>query len=525
VNWTAPASASFGTVRFNVAGNAANGDFSNTGDFVYTREDRLDPSSAPPPPVGVSTLPFTMVDRGGVSVITDGSGDLSVGYSRIQPDAGSTTPSGVAIFGLRQSGVVVTEAGVPASSRLTSVRIYAEVTNTVNTGLAIANPDSQPATISFHFTDSAGVDFGANTLTLAPNQQTAAFLNEAPFNVLAGRTSFQGTFSFTSNVGVTVTALRGLFNERTPAEFLITTLPVTNVSAAPASGTVFLPHFAEGGGWTTQIVLVNPTDTTIGGTVQFFGQGTETVAAGPITVTANGQTANSFNYSIPRRSSFKLVTAGILPATLAGSVRVTPAASAASPSSLIVFSFKQGGITVSEAGVPAIQGTAFRMYAETTAAGGIGAIQTGFAITNAGSAPAPVSLELTRLDGSSVGLSATVTVPGNGQIARFLHEVFPTLALPFKGILRISGGGAAGLSVVGLRGRYNERGDFLITTTPPSNEGVAASGVELLFPHLVNGGGYTTQFILFSGTAGQASVGNLRFFKQDGTALNLVMAP
>jgi hypothetical protein len=49
-----------------------------------------------------------------------------------------------------------------------------------------------------------------------------------------------------------------------------------------------------------------------------------------------------------------------------------------------------------------------------------------------------------------------------------------------------------------------------------------ASG-DLLFPHLVNGGGYTTQFILFSGSAGQASSGNLHFFKQDGSAFNLTV--
>lgn len=518
VNWTAPSTASVGTVRFNLAGNAANGDFGALGDRIYTQVYRVDPAAT----VDLSTRAFTMVDRGGVSLITDGSGALGVGYSRIQPNAGSTTPAGVAIFGLRQNNTVVTEAGVPASPRLTSVRIYAEVSTLVNTGVAIANPNNQPANINFQFTDNAGVDFGGGTLQIGANQQIANFLNEAPFNVLAGRTSFQGTFSFTSDVEVSVIALRGLYNERVPAEFLITTLPITNLSAAAASGTVYLPHFADGGGWRTQIVLVNPTDATITGGIQFFGQGSATAAATPLTVTANGQTAVSFNYSIPRRSSFKLVTAGLLPSTLAGSVRVTATAGAA-PSSLVVFSYKPAGITVSEAGVPGIQGSAFRMYAEETATGGIGAIQTGLAIANLDSSAATVNLELTDLTGASTGQVGTVTVPGNGQVAKFLHELFPGLSFPFKGVLRITGGGAAGLSVVGLRGRYNERGDFLITTTPPTNEATAASAAELLFPHLVNGGGYTTQFILFSGTAGQASNGNLKFFKQDGTALNLTV--
>jgi hypothetical protein len=118
--------------------------------------------------------------------------------------------------------------------------------------------------------------------------------------------------------------------------------------------------------------------------------------------------------------------------------------------------------------------------------------------------------------------NASVMLGPNGQYVKFLHELFPAVQLPFKGILRITTGAAAGISVVGLRGRYNERpGNFLITTTPASNEANPATGDERIFPHIVNGGGYTTQFILFSGTAGQTSSGNLRFFASDSSPLTL----
>jgi hypothetical protein len=509
-------------VRFNVAGNAANGDSQNTGDFIYTRVYTVDPAAGPPPPVGVSTLPFTLVDRGGLSIITDGSGPQNLGYSRIQPNAGSTTPSGVAIFSLRQNGIVVTEAGVPASPLLTSARMYAEVNNTVNTGVAFANPNNQPAVVNFVFTDETGADFGNGTLTLNANEQRPSFLDQPPFNVLANRSSFRGTFNITSNVPVSVIALRGLYNERVPAEFLITTLPVTNLSAPAPTGTVYLPHFADGAGWTTQIALVNPTDSAISGTVQFIGS-TGTAA----TVTAAGQTGSTFNYNIPGRSSFRLATAGTAGTAtipLVGQVRVTPG-TGATPSALVVFSFKQGGVTVSEAGVPGVQGSAFRLFAEQTATGGVGAILTGLAIANTGATPANVNLELTNVEGTSVGPAASIAVPANGQVATFLHQAFPGLALPFKGILRITGGSST-LSVVGLRGRYNERlpvSEFLITTLPVQNESGVPSAAEQLFPHLVNGGGYTTQFILFSGTAGQASAGNLKFLKQDGAAFDLIV--
>src|SRR5439155_7480872 len=332
--------------------------------------------------------------------------------------------AGVAIFGLRQNDKLVTEAGVPASPRVTSARIYAEVSGPVNTGLAIANPNDQPATISFHFTDTSGADFAAGPpVKIEPNQQIARFLDQDPFNGLAGRASLQGTFSLTSDVPVSVIALRGFSNERTPSEFLITTLPVTDLSVTPPGGTVYLPHFADGGGWTTQIILVNPTDSTLDGAVQFFGQGSDSAAATPATVTANGQTATSFPYSIPRQGSFKLVTAGVLPTISSGSVRVMPSSGAA-PSSLVVFSYKTAGITVTEAGVPGVQATAFRMYAKETATGGIGAIQTGFAIATPAAVLTAVNLELTRLDGT-LAAQTTVNVPANGQIAKFVHEVFP----------------------------------------------------------------------------------------------------
>lgn len=523
VNWTAPSSASIGTVRFNVAGNAANGDNSNQGDFIYTSVARVEPAAA----ADTSTRSFTITDRSGSSVATDGSGDLTVGYSRIQPASGSTTPTGVAIFGFRQGNVLVTEAGVPASPLITSGRIYAEVNGPVNTGLAIANPNGQTANVTFYFTNTDGVDSVVSTTPIPANGQIAKFLNEAPFS---GGASLQGSFSLTSDVPVSVIALRGLTNER--GEFLITTLPVTDLSAATSAEAVSLSHFADGGGWATQIVLVNPSDATITGSIQFFSQGTVTTAAVPVTVIASSQggaaqSGSSFTYSIPRRSSFKLATAGTASATASGSVRVTPASGVA-PSALVVFSYRPpgAGVTVSEAGVPGIRGNAFRMYVEATSnASSVGTIQTGLAISNLAPTATTATVDLINLDGTATGLPAVnLTLPANGQVARFAHELFSMGSLfPFKGLIRISGGTTSGLSVVGLRGRYNERGEFLITTTPPSNEAATASSAELLFPHLVNGGGYTTQFILFSGTAGQSSTGNLRFVRQDGTAFNLTV--
>jgi hypothetical protein len=360
---------------------------------------------------------------------------------------------------------------------------------------------------------------GSGSTTVQPNSQIAKFLSESPFNV----TTFQGTFNFTSDVPVGVIALRGLTNER--SDFLMSTLPVIDTTSSPSTGTVVVPHFADGGGWITQIFLVNPTDATITGNVQFTDQN-----GAPTNVTISGRAANSFSYSIPGGSSQKLATSGSAPSTASGSVRVVPAGGGTSPVALVVFSYRPAGTTVTEAGVPVTSGAAFRLYVESAGASGqAGNIQTGIAVANTSASAASVTFEITDLNGSAVsgGAPITVPLPASGQIAQFLGQLFPSLASPFKGVLRITTGDA-GISVVGLRARYNERQpqpDFLITTTPPSNENGQPATDELLFPHLVNGGSvngsYTTQFILFSGTAGQTSSGNLHFYKTDGSSFSL----
>ena len=182
-------------------------------------------------------------------------------------------------------------------------------------------------------------------------------------------------------------------------------------------------------------------------------------------------------------------------------------------------------MTVSEAGVPAVPaGNAFRLYVETAGAlGAVGSIQTGLAVVNTSASAASVLLEIYKLDGSSTGLTGTLPVPANGQIATFLTQIqgLSSLPAPFQGVLRVSS--PAAISVIGLRGRYNERGDFLITTTPSVNEAIPPSTARLLFPQIVDGAGYTTQFILFSGQPGQAQSGTLQLFSQSGTPLGLTL--
>ncbi len=606
VNWTAPPNASGGVVKFNVAGNAANGDHNDTGDFIYINVFRVSPVTPPadfsisaassasviagnsttvnfsataingftgtvnltidglqcgaaasfaPPAIsgdststltisttagattgvfpltitatsgnlvhavpltltisapGGPTQSFTIANLGGTSLSTAGGCDRVTGYVRIQPDAGKTIPAGVEIFGFTQNNTLVSETGVTASPLLTEGRIYAEdsgASGLLHTGVAIANPNNQTANIQFFYTDSAGISTAVKSLPIGSNSQIAAFLYQDQF--FPG-TSLQGTFSFKSDVPISVIALRGLTNA--DQNFLMSTLPVIDTSVPGPSGIQTLPHFATGDGWTTQVFLVNPGTAMLTGNLQFLG-----ATGSPVNVVVGGQTANTAAYSVASRSAQKFVVTG---PTAGGSIRISPAVSGgAVPTSVVLFSqARPTGVVATEAAAQVSSGTAFRMYVETSAPSA-GNIDSGIAVANTSAAAVNVTLELFKLDGTSAGV-APVQIPlqPGEKIATFVSQRFPS-ARPFKGILRISGSGT--ISAAGLRSRYNERPDFLITTVPVSLEAAATSAAEMLFPHLVDGGGYTTQFILFSGTAGQTSSGILRFFTTTGAQLNL----
>jgi hypothetical protein len=200
-----------------------------------------------------------------------------------------------------------------------------------------------------------------------------------------------------------------------------------------------------------------------------------------------------------------------------GSIQITPR-EGPPPRSQSLFSYKPAGVVVTEAGVSSSPATAFRIYIETSGPVA-GAINTGLVLASGSPAPVSASLEITDLSGSFLPdlPPQTLTIPGNGHLVRFIDQIFSGFPKPFKGVLRVSS--ISAMYVAGLRTRTNERGEFLITATPAIDE-AAAAPQELLFPYLVDGGGYTTDFIIFGGPAVS---GNLRIFQQNGAALTLTV--
>ena len=123
------------------------------------------------------------------------------------PLLATTNPTAFAIFALRQSGTLISEASVPATVPLQSGFFFADVSGSINTGVAIANMNSDNVDIQYQLTDAGGGTVTqSGIITVAARTQFARFLNELPFGL---HLPVQGTFSFTASEPISVIALRG----------------------------------------------------------------------------------------------------------------------------------------------------------------------------------------------------------------------------------------------------------------------------------------------------------------------------
>jgi hypothetical protein len=369
--------------------------------------------------------------------------------------------------------------------------------------------------VPYTLLDTEGLVVNSGVISMPQFGRVVAFLHEAPFSLTG---PFEGTFNFTSNRAVRVLPIRGLNNER--GEFLFSPLPpvVSNYSAS----NYVIPHFADGGGWTTQLLLVNDQPNALPGAVTWSDSN-----SAPVSVTVSNQTASSFPYTIPVGGALRLETQGMGPTMRTGFVSVTGNGVAA-PKTTVLFSYRRNGITVTEASAPANfppSGQAAYFYGEVLDADASNLeSQTGFAVLNRSQGPVTVTVRLTNLDGS-VAANGAFTLQNGQRTSLFLTQVpgLENLSKPFRGMVQLFAPDSLAMYFLALRGTVNERGDFVLSATPSSvlnNLGMGnysfqgGTGVA----HLAFGLGYTAQFIAYSndfmnvqGQFGSANSGGVAF--------------
>jgi hypothetical protein len=424
---------------------------------------------------------MNVVGANGTPWASSAASETIVGYGA-QMQTGATSAGDTAIISLSNGENVVSEASVPASAPVRDARIYVDANKPVNTGIVLANDESEAASVSFFFTDTNGNDFGHGSFTLEAKHSISVFVNEEPFNLPV---SMYGTMTIHSSVPVAVGAIRGTTNRR--GEFLMTTLPVGSIGPQPGSSVV-LPQFADGRGWATELILTNPTDARLTGNVQFFGQEPQGSAT-PLAIAVNGMTNSTFDYTIEPRSAVRFVTENTSKRVQVGYILATATGSTSTPQGLAIFSFSTDGTKVSETGVPAtLPGTALRTYVED-----VGPVHSGLALANPASTPATATLELTALDGSGT-MTASAELPARGHLARYIEELFPAIPDGFQGTLRVVS--TKPIAMTSLRIRTNERGDSVVSWIPVTNESSAVlPNSKFIIPLVLSGGGFSTEFI------------------------------
>jgi hypothetical protein len=238
----------------------------------------------------------------------DDKAPVQSGYAVITPVAATTggTTTGLVVFesyGLRGGPGGTTQAGVLPPDLTTSSLLFVDSSGRLakNLGVAIVNPNTSSANVALTLRKDDGTQVATTTITVPSLHQTSKFVSELFSGPPSVPSEIKGTLAITSagssNLPVSVIGLRfrGSNFSTIPATNLAPAAVPSTASGLLGPGAVLLPQFAAGGGWATEIVLVNSNTTSLTVRVDLYKQdGT------PLTASLNGQTASTFtNLNVP----------------------------------------------------------------------------------------------------------------------------------------------------------------------------------------------------------------------------------
>jgi serpin B len=475
------------------------------------------------------SLNFSLNGGGAAQSSTPGVSEIiAVGYAALAVNS-EAAPYGTAVFSCKSNGITISEAGVPSSPPTTKARIFIDYRLgvdavpalpgagkiDVNTGFALVNQGSGKATLHYVLRDRTGQPIAAGDGSIAAGHHIAKFINQlgdiatdftwpADF---ANTTQF-ASLEIASDRPLSVLALRLTTNQR--KEALYTTIPIADLTRSLSADPLYFAHFADGGGYTSSLILLNTSEATETGTLQILDNNGQ-----PMVVTSAGGTAtSSFPYSIPAGGVFHFRTDGSPSNAATGWVRLIPDAGTSAPVGAGLFGYNPVDVLVSESGVPAAAATSHaHVFVDR-----FGNHNTGLAIANTGSAEVNIQIRAFLKDGITAAgaVPSPIQLRGNGHVARFADQLVAGLPEGFTGVLDISS--AAPFAALTIRSLDNERHDFLMATFPVA-DATRAAPVPILFPQIADGDGYATEFFLLS-PAG-ASESTLSYFDNAGLPLTL----
>jgi hypothetical protein len=434
-----------------------------------------------------------------VWVTADRDGALQTGHARLQPAPGFPAPAAGAVLTFFQGGNPTSDLMVAAAGASKEFWSVAEIGAPSDTGWAVVNPGSRAALAQLQLFDAGGTAFRTHRLELAPGGHAARFLHEE-FPDVAG--PFRGTLMLTSNEAVAALTLRGTQNER--GEFVLTTLPMHRDTDSEVRGRVVLPQVADGGGYQTELLLVNPFDVRLEGRLHFHRPDGR-----PWSIELDGSSEPEREYSLAPHGSIRAVTSGA-GAPVSSGYCTLDAGDARVPAATAVIRYLRPGLQ-SETGVPfVVPSTSASAFWES----GSDAF-TGVAFANSSDTTRRVRLELFARGGIEKKLQAEIELPPGRHFARLLAELYPDLPAGY-GLLRYFSDGP--VAFMALRMRNTPRGDHLMSSL---QMGPAGASGEVIFPQMVAGGGYEMRFVLLN--AGDTTTeGRLVFYDSSGSRARML---
>jgi hypothetical protein len=291
-------------------------------------------------------------------------------------------------------------------------------------------------------------------------------------------------------------------------------------AATTSGGRLIFSHIADGAIGTssrfyrTTFILVNDSNQTASGTIQFFDNSGQ-----PLNLSMDGKTGTSFPFSLAKGVQRRFITsgAGDLKAGWALIETDQPVTGTSSfeirDSSMKVY----GDVGVSES----FLGTKLTIFADTMGPN----TNTGLALVN----PSPtdtnnVLLELYNPQGVKL-VDTPLRLGPREHTAQFLDQFFPAINNigEFEGTMVITSLDNREFGGITLRITGDQMTSLPVVAPPASFN----SSSRLYFPQVADGllGGrlrYTTSIILFNNTANAAS-GTVEFFKSDKNPMNVTI--
>ena len=367
-------------------------------------------------PMGIASLPVTL------------GGDVTVGYAQL---FSSLSIGGTALFQSWEGGRILSEAAVGLSKPTRRFTVYIDNTDGARSGYAVANTGSSAVTMNLTLRDRDGAIKDQAPLILAAGQHISEFAYQR-FQATAPD-GFEGSLEFNSEQNVAAVALRYDNANLAGVPQVFSTIPVAVDEAATV---LYFPQLADGSGYRTNLILMNPQSTGTTAQLEFYrSDGT------PLSVSIGGTWRSSYGLQLPARGVVHFVTDGNSADLNVGWVKAT------SPLPIVgssVFQTRAGTRILSEAGVassPLAQH--FAAYVESR-----NATESGLAVCNPSEAAVTLTLNLRRSSGETAA-STNVVLPPRGHVARFFTEWFPHGFSEFEGTLEVMA--SAAVSAVALR--------------------------------------------------------------------------